>query len=138
MCYKISICFPDKEEIKVQTNKFNKRECLNFFENYPWVEQLKLLKQIPEVEVHYNPSIRFTNVAKKRSLELTAFYQDSQIMFSFWFERPVKKKTVFGLFWEKDIMKVIDKSAFDKETSLKYLDIFLEEKYDKLEVVMNR
>ena len=91
---------------------------------------------MPQEDVIYSPSIRFTHTENKRSLELTVDKEDEQMVFSLWFERPVKVKILFGLFGTTEMMKVIDKFSFSKEASVQHLNTFLEEKYDELELVM--
>ncbi len=137
MNYKISICHPDKEEIEFPHKTLNNELSLKFFDNYPWVEQLELLDKMVQEDVHYSPSVRFTNTRNNVSLEMTADSKDGELIFSLWFERPVMTKILFGLLGEKEKMKLIDKWGFDYASSKEHLDAFLKEKYSKIERVMN-
>lgn len=136
MSYKISICYPDQEEIELREEIVSSEDAYAFFANYPWSEQIELSNIMPQDDVRYSPSIRFTNELNKRFLELTADEEDNKIMFSLWYGRPKTTKIFFGLLGEKEVIKVIDKWSFDKETSLSHLSSFLDEKYEEMEIIM--
>lgn len=136
MNYKISICHPDKAEIEEPKTTLDKQQVLTFFSNYPWMERIEFADNMPQEEVQYSPSIRFTNTQNKRSLEMTADKEDSALVFSLWYERPVLVKILFGLFGKTKIMKVVDKGPFDKQASFIHLNTFLDKKYDELERIM--
>ena len=136
--FKISICHPDDENIETLVKTFSSKEAQDFFEEYPWTEQLELLDKMNQDDVQYSPSVRFTNTANNISLEMTAESKDGNIFFSLWFERPVMTKILFGLLGEKEKMKLIEKWGFDHSSSKKHLESFLNQKYNDVERVMNQ
>ncbi len=138
MTYEISICHPDKGNIEKRSEACSSSEALEFFANYPWIEQLELMKSMSQEDVQYNPSVRFTHKTNQHSFEFTGEYKGDKLMFSLWYGRPVMKKVFFGLFGEKEVVRTIDKWSVDKETSQKHLSTFLEEKYDEVEQIMSK
>ena len=138
MKYKISICHPDNEEIEILSKTHSHQEAQEFFDNYPWIEQLDLLDKMNQEEVQYSPSVRFTNTINNISLEMTAESKDGKLFFSLWYERPVMTKILFGLLGKKDKMKLIDKWGFDDVSSREHLEAFLGGKYNEVELVMNK
>lgn len=136
--FELSICHPDNEEIETLTKAFTSREAQNFFNEYPWSEQLELLDKMNQEDVQYSPSVRFTNTTNNISLEMTAESKDGNIFFSLWFERPVMTKILFGLLGVKEKMKLTDKWGFAHASSKAHLESFLDQKYEDLERVMNQ
>lgn len=137
MKYKISICYPDQKDIETLQKTFSNREAQDFFNEYPWAEQLELLNSMNQKNIHYSPSVRFTNTTNQMSLEMTSESKDGNIFFSLWYNRPVVTKIMFGLFGEKEKMTLIEKWGFDYASSKKNLESFLNQKYSDVERVMN-
>ena len=137
MGHTISICYPDKAKIEKRKEVLDTKDALEFFSSYPWAEQLEILKSIPDGELHYAPSVCFTNTENKHSLELTAEDETGTLVFSLWYGRPATKKVLFGILGEKEVIEVIDKWCFDRESSYNHLKAFLEEDYEEVERVMS-
>lgn len=137
MNYKLSICHPDNDKIEKLSKIFSSQEALNYFATYPWLEQLEFLDKMNQEEVQYNPSIDFTSTSNNISLELTAETNDEILIFSLWYKRPVMTKILFGLFGEKNKMKLIEKWGFEFDSSKEYLEAFLKGNYKEVERIMN-
>ena len=138
MNYRISICHPDKEKIDIHSEILDKNDALKFFDRYPWIQQLELLESLNQAEVHYSPSVRFTNTANNISLEMTVESNQGEIFYSLWFERPVMTKIFFGIFGEKSRMKLIEKWGFDQTSARQHLKAYLEENYVEVERIMKK
>ena len=113
MKFKLSICHPDKENIETLAQTLNSKEAEDFFNEYPWAEQLELLDKMNQEDVHYSPSVRFTNTTDNISSEMTAESTNGNIFLSLWFERPIMTKILFGPLGEKKKMKLIEKWGFE-------------------------
>jgi hypothetical protein len=136
MLYKYSICYPNKADIEYRSDELDTDQVMLLAKKYPWMDQLELSEGMPQEKVNYSPSIDFTNTKTKHSFCLTADLEKSQLMFSLWYNRPVKKKVLFGLLGEQTVMEVTDKWSFDHETALNHLEIFLKEDYASIEKLM--
>ena len=83
MTFKYSICHPEKEEIEYKNNLISDKEVLEIANNYPWIEKLNLSKSLNPEDVHYNPSLDFTNSNNGKSFCLTAnFDKNEKLEFS--------------------------------------------------------
>jgi len=134
MSYKYSICYPDKEEIEYRNNPISADEVLNIAKNYPWLEQLKFSDSLDQNKVYYSPSLDFNCIEDGKSFCLTANYNDKeQLEFSLWFNRPKKVKVLFGLLGEKEKVVVDDVWSFDFNKAIKYLEHFVNRKYQIIE-----
>jgi hypothetical protein len=134
MTYKYSICYPDRKEIEYKNNLISANEALVIAKNHPWIEQLELLKNLNQDKICYNPSIDYSSTKNRKSFCLTANYNDdNKLEFSLWYNRPKKIKVLFGLLGEKEKMIVDDIWKIDFEKAIKYLEYFLNEKYDIIE-----
>lgn len=138
MKYKVSICHPDKEEIEILSKSLNSQEAQEFFDDYPWIEQLKLADEMNQEDVKYSPSVRFTNTTNNISLEMTADSKDGKLYFSLWYERPVMTKILFGLLGAREKMQLVEKWGFDHVSAREHLKDFLTENYHKVEQAMNQ
>ncbi|MBL4702973.1 MAG: hypothetical protein JKY54_00500 [Flavobacteriales bacterium] len=129
MEYSWTICYPDNEDIE-EKGAIKRASILDTFCAYPWEDQLILLQQLKE-NVSYNPSIRFT-CEDKYWLELTAQTNfDGSTGFSLWFNRPVIKKTLFGLLKDRNVFNVVDKE-FSQESAITLLKLFIQKDYQRL------
>lgn len=137
MKYKYSICHIDKPDIEFKEEILDKIHVLEIIRNYPWSKELKREKELPQKDWYYAPSLDFKNIEDNYSFCLTADGTPDEVSFSVWYNRPVKRKVLFGLFGEKDKMEVIDK-WFTKEKALELLDMFLNQEYAKIEKEMNK
>lgn len=132
MNYRYSICHIDKLEIEYKNDIINKDQVLKIVENYPWAREIERAKLIDESEVCYSPSLDFSNIDDNYSLCLTAEGEPSKVSFSLWYNRPVRKKVLFGLLGERDRLEVVDKH-FEKEEAMELLTYFLNQAYDSIE-----
>ena len=135
MHFKITVCHPDQKEIEEFPKLLNAEEALTFFKRFPWQEKLNLLESMDHEDIHYQPSVRFTNNSG-RSLEMTADSDLKPYGFSLWYESPVMVKVFFGLMGEKEKNQVIDKWNFNPATAQKHLETFLDGKYEEVEKIM--
>ncbi|WNJ20336.1 hypothetical protein [Pontibacter sp. G13] len=137
MTYRYSICYPDNEDIEYHDTPISGTEVLELAQNYPWIEQLKLLELTDEV--HYSPSLDFISNENERSFCLTAIYdKNNNLEFSLWYNRPEKVKVLFGLLGEKERMIVDDKWGFSLQQALTYLDYFVNENYALVERIYEK
>ena len=136
MSYKFSICHPEKEEIEYPNTTLNSEQVKELATKYPWESELRKLKTMRFEEIHYNPSVDFTNQSNNRSFCLTVEREPENFKFSVWYNRPKMKKVLFGLLGQKEKLEVIDKS-FTQEEAYKLLDVFLSGDYLAVEKEMN-
>ncbi len=134
MAYKYSICHPDKREIEYSDRLLSAEQVKDFALNYAWKTELQKMDDLAE-RAEYNPSVGFTNQTNKFSLELTAEGDPKDFSFSLWYNRPVRKKILFGLLGGRTAFDVIDK-AFTNAEAFALLDLFLAENYDAIEQAM--
>ena len=78
MAFKYSICHPEKEEIEYRNNPISEKEVLEIAGNYPWIEKLKFSESLNQENVHYSPSLDFTNIKNGISFCLTAAYDKNE------------------------------------------------------------
>ncbi|AXG71369.1 hypothetical protein KORDIASMS9_03626 [Kordia sp. SMS9] len=134
MTFTYSICHPNKRDIEYRNNTISGKEVIEIATKYPWDEKLKFLDTLSDANIHYSPSLDFVCLENKKSFGLTAQYDNYEhLSFSLWYNRPKKNKVFFGLFREKEKMVVDDIWSIDFETSLKYLDHFVNGNYDLIE-----
>src|SRR5690606_2416337 len=62
MKFKYSICDPLEKEIKYIPESFYGDEILKIAKEYPWVEKLRITEKFKPEEIHFNPSLDFTNI----------------------------------------------------------------------------
>ncbi len=99
MKYKVFICYPDKSEIEIKEKELDSNKVLDFFLNYPWIEQMNIFRLMSEELIQYNPSVRFKKLNSKYSLELScANEKNGKLSFNIWFGKPSKIKILLGLF----------------------------------------
>ena len=135
MNYKYSICHIDKSEIEYRNENIDKNQVLEIVKNYPWSGELKRMNEIDESKICYSPSLDFKNIDDNHSFCLTAEGEPLNHTFSVWYNRPIKKKVLFGLMGEKDKLEVIDKH-FKKEKAIELLNRFLRKEYKSIEQEM--
>lgn len=135
MNYRYSICHIDKPEIEYRNKTINKNQVLNIVNIYPWSEELNRMKEIDEDKICYSPSLDFKNIDDNHSFCLTAEGDPLDYTFSVWYNRPIKKKVLFGLMGEKEKLEVIDKH-FEKEKAIELLNRFLATEYKSVEQQM--
>ncbi len=134
MTFKYSICHPEKEDIEYKNSPISEKEVLEITKNYPWLEKLKFSDTLKQKNVHYNPSLDFTNIENGKSFCLTAGYdKNGKLEFSLWYNRPKKVKVIFGLLGEKEKMVVDDFWSLNFDKSLKYLEYFVNGNYSSIE-----
>ena len=134
MTFKYSICHPEKADIEYKNNPISDKEVLQIAKNYPWIEKLKLSDTLKQENVHYSPSLDFTNIKNGKSFCLTAGYdKNGKLEFSLWYNRPKKVKILFGLLGEKEKMIVDDFWSLDFDKSIKYLEYFVNRNYSIIE-----
>ncbi len=102
------------------------------------MEQLKLADSVTLDTVYYSPSLDFTHINDRHSFCLTAGLNKEKLEFSLWYNRPVKKRPLFGLLGEKTRMEVVDKWSIDQPTALTYLETFLNRDYRTIERIMTQ
>ena len=124
--YTWSICGPDNPDIE-EKGPIQRDQILQTFQEYPWLEQASLQESLEPDQVHLSPSIRFTRETGVRSLELSLYDWHSGLEFYLWYERPVTRKSFFGLFGEREGIEVIDKRPFSKEQAAEILTFFIDE-----------
>ena len=93
------------------------------------------MQEIDESKICYSPSLDFKNIDDNHSFCLTAEGEPLSYSFSVWYNRPIKKKVLFGLLGEKDKLEVIDKH-FKKEKAIELLNRFLRKEYKSIEQEM--
>jgi hypothetical protein len=135
MNYKYSICHIDKSEIEYKNETIDKEQILDIVINYPWSEELKRMQEIDESKICYSPSLDFKNIDDNHSFCLTAEGEPLNYSFSVWYNRPIKKKVMFGLMGEKEKLEVIDKH-FEKVKAIELLKRFLAKEYKSIEQEM--
>jgi hypothetical protein len=135
MKYKYSICHPEKEEIEYPDQILSAEQVKQIALTYPWTAELKKLGKLTYKEVHYYPSLDFTDQEDKYSFCLTAEGEPEQFSFSVWYNRPVMKKVLFGIFGKKEKLEVIDKHL-SKDVAFDLLDKFLSRDYQSIESAM--
>ena len=135
MNYTYSICHIDKPGIEYKNKTIDKNQVLDIVKNYPWSEELNRMKEIDESKICYSPSLDFKNIDDNHSFCLTAEGEPMNYSFSAWYNRPIKKKVLFGLMGEKDKLEVIDKH-FEKEKAMELLNRFLDKEYKLIEIEM--
>lgn len=123
MKYKYSICHPETKEIEYLDTTLTAEEVKKIFDNYPWAAELVKMEGL-YVDAYYNPSLNFKSIENNHSLGLTAHKEGSNLMFSLLFDK-------------KEGDEVLDKSSFNKEGALEFLNLFLSEDYESLEEKMN-
>lgn len=129
-----SICHPDKEEIEDRKEILSPKNVLEIARNYRWMQQLELADSLGKESAFYNPSLDFTCAQNGKSLSLTADYnKEKKLEFSIWYDRPKKVKILFGLLGKKEKMVIDDTWGVDFQTSLQYLQYFVDGEYDKIE-----
>lgn len=132
--YTYSICHPDKEEIENRKEILSPKDVLEIAKNYRWMQQLELADSLGKESAFYNPSLDFTCIQNGKSLSLTADYnKEKKLEFSIWYDRPKKVKVLFGLLGKKEKMVIDDIWGVDFQTSLQYLQYFVDGEYDKIE-----
>jgi len=139
MTFKYSICHSDKEDIEYRNDPISGNEVLEIAKNYPWIEKLKFSDSLNRDDVYYNPSLDFTCIDNGKSFCLTANYsEDKNLEFSLWYNRPKKVKVLFGLLGEKEKMVVDDVWSINLETSLEYLQHFVNGNHAVIEDLYNK
>lgn len=134
MTFKYSICHPDRKDIEYLDKPISGKEVVEIAKNYPWLEKLKLSNSLNQKDVHYSPSLDFTDIENGNSFCLTADYdKNEELNFSLWYKRPKKVKTLFGLFSEKEMMVVDDVWEVDFSKSIEYLEHFVNGNYAIIE-----
>lgn len=130
MNYKHSICYPNQEEIEYRNEVVSADEVMNIAKNYPWKEQLIFSDSLDKKSVYYNPSLDFVCLENKKSFELTAdFNKNNELEFSLWYKRPKMVKLLFGLLGEREKVVLDDIWSIGFESSLQYLEYFVEGNY---------
>lgn len=132
MYYKHSICHPENPEIEYPDKKLTAEQVREIARKYPWKQELQKLKTLPPDKINYSPSVDFTNVQDHHSLCLTAEGEPDNFRFSVFYNRPVKRKVLFGLLGEKVVMEVIDK-PFNVQGAFRLLELFLKQEYGSIE-----
>lgn len=134
MTFKYSICHPEKEEIEHINNPISENKVLEIAKDYPWIEKLKFSDSLNPKNVHYSPSLDFTNIKNGISFGLTSGYdKKGKLEFSLWFNRPKKVKILFGLLGEKEKMVVDDFWSLNFEESIQHLQYFVNGNYSTIE-----
>lgn len=134
--YTYSICHPDEKEIEYKKEIISSKNVLEIAKNYLWIEQLKFADSLGRESAYYNPSLDFTCIQDGKSFCLTADYnKEKELEFSLWYNRPKNVKILFGLLGRKEKMIVDDIWSIDFQTSLQYLQYFVEGNYDKIEKI---
>ena len=137
--FKYSICHPDKEKIEYRNNSISGDDVLKIAKDYPWIDILKFSDSIIPEDTYYSPSLDFTNLKNGQSFCLTAGYgKQNNLEFSLWYNRPRKVKVLFGLLGEKEEMMVHDIWGFDFNSSMKYLEHFVNGNYSIVEELYNK
>lgn len=138
MNYTYSICHPDKPKIEHPSQVLSTKEVSEMIASYSWLEILKLMENIDNDKIYYSPSLDFKNQKDSYSLGITATLENGKPEFSLWYNRPITKRSLFGLLAPKTKMEVIDKWGFTIEQALKYYSLFLNQEYKRLEELMNQ
>ncbi|WP_435523079.1 hypothetical protein [Chryseobacterium indoltheticum] len=109
---------------------------LEITKNYPWMEQLKFTDSLGRDSTYYNPSLDFTCIQNGRSFCLTSDYnKEGKLEFSLWYNRPKNIKILFGLLGRREKMIVDEVWSIDFQTSLQYLQCFVDGEYEKIETL---
>jgi len=137
MSYKYSICHPDKSEIEYPNQILSEKEVKEKVLNYPWINELKKMKLMKEDDIHYSPSLDFTNNNDNYSFCLSAITELDKLSFYIFYNRPIMKKVLFGLLGEKEKFDVIDK-MFNENEAFDLLDKFIKKDYKFIENKMNQ
>ncbi len=136
MKYKYSICHIDRPEVEYKKEILSSEQVLEIVNNYPWNEELQREKKLPQKDLHYSPSLDFTNMNDNHSFCLTAEGPPENVSFSAWYNRPVMKNVLFGLLGKKERLDVIEK-WIEKERAFELLHHFLKQEYQIIEKEMN-
>jgi hypothetical protein len=134
MTFKYSVCHPDKKDIEYLDKPISGKKVLEIAKNYPWLEKLKCSESLNQEDVHYSPSLDFTNIENDKSFCLTAEYdKNEKLNFSLWYNRSKKVKVLFGLLGEKEKMVVDDVWEIDFNKSIENLEYFVKGNYSLIE-----
>ena len=112
------------------------REAKVIFERHPWQAEIDKQNAMDHSLVEYQPSVKFTETEGQRSFELTAEAEGDKYMFAIWYERPVKKKVLFGLLGEKMMWDSVDSGLFTTEEAGEILSLFVAGEYEAVEDVV--
>ena len=111
-----------------------------FFSNlfcFNGIFKLKKMKLMKEDDIHYSPSLDFTNNNDNYSFCLSAITELDKLSFYIFYNRPIMKKVLFGLLGEKEKFDVIDK-MFNENEAFDLLDKFIKKDYKFIENKMNQ
>jgi hypothetical protein len=135
MIFSWTICHPQDSEIEYGGNTLNTQEVIDKFTQYSWENELIKFGKLKDPQ--YSPSMGFKNITNQFGFELSAIEENGQLLFSAWFERLIKKKSFFGLGKEKEVMDLKEKWSFGKQDSIRLLSLFVNGKYDELELELD-
>ena len=93
MNFRASFCDPFKKDC-IEIGNISKDDILKKFEEIPWREYLTKMKNVPESEIFFSPSLEIENSDSRNGLTISAIDNDEWYIF---YKRPKLVKTFFGL-----------------------------------------
>jgi len=117
----------------VDKGTMNKKQSLDFFENYDWSGELRRMNKLPESKIHYSPSIKYEDFAQNKWLELSAVGEEDDFVFYLFFKRKKEVTTFFGLRKKMNENYVSDRTDVSYENTLLLLNKFFDKEWEDLE-----
>jgi len=117
--FKMTICDPPVKDV-VAKGEIAREAVLPAFRDFPWASMLAKMKTAKEEDIHFSPSVGFTNCDDHHSIEISIVEDE--------------KETVFYLFYgqsddESPRLELLDQSA---ETTAEMLAAFADGHYDRV------
>jgi hypothetical protein len=120
----------------VNEQLLTKDEFIHKFNNFQWLDLLKIQQSVNENQIHNSPSLNIKD-DKGNGVSVSIVGDLDQHEFYVCYKRPItrKKKKWFGLieydFYDKDFCSVIPEQT--KKDGLNAFILFYEKKYEELE-----
>lgn len=122
--YHWTICEPDQPDV-IDKGMIRKDEIMDTFLQYPWEEKLKILRNLPEDEICFSPSLEFEDMETGLGVVFSAVNGDAGMEFYIFYKRDTVEKTFLGLSKRQVKGKVSDISDQQFEDARIFLEAFL-------------
>lgn len=115
--FKWTVCDPLVEKV-IEKGAISREAILPAFRDFPWTSMLAKMRAAKEKDIHFSPSVGFTNVEDGHALEIS-IVDDG-------------KETVFYLFYKESAADTAASDLLDQsaEATIEILGEFLAGQYD--------
>ncbi|PIQ19803.1 MAG: hypothetical protein COW65_18645, partial [Cytophagales bacterium CG18_big_fil_WC_8_21_14_2_50_42_9] len=95
-----SICKPLESEI-IKMSEITSEEVMRLFEEFPWIEYLNVMNNVPEENIFYSPSLEIENKETRHGLSISIVGDAQHYEYYIFYKRSEMRKSFFGLLEHK-------------------------------------